>query len=164
MVAVDGSTGRDVGSVDVLVVGAGPAGAATAVACRRLGLSVAMVHRPAGGPGGGPGARTVEHVPSSVRQPLMDLGLWDAFAAADHTPCAAAYTAWGTDDLGWNILRDAVLVGVSLDVVLPGVTVRSASGALGNNKSSHIGSPHVLDLAEPGTIYPLEDRIQWNSR
>lgn len=102
MMAVDGNAGRDVGSVDVLVVGAGPAGAATAVACRRLGLSVAMVHRPAGGPGGGPGARTVEHVPSSVRQPLMDLGLWDAFAAVDHTPCAAAYTAWGSDDLGWG--------------------------------------------------------------
>lgn len=102
MMAVEGNAGPDVGSVDVLVVGAGPAGAATAVACRRLGLSVAMVHRPAGGPGGGPGARTVEHVPASVRQPLVDLGLWDTFAAADHTPCAASYTAWGSDDLGWG--------------------------------------------------------------
>jgi len=104
MMAVDGDAGPDVGSVDVLVVGAGPAGAATAVACRRLGLSVALVHRPANGPGGSGGSapRAVEHVPSSVRQPLVDLGLWDAFVAADHTPCAAAYTAWGSDDLGWG--------------------------------------------------------------
>lgn len=104
MMAVDGDAGPEGGSVDVLVVGAGPAGAATAVACRRLGLSVALVHRPAHSPGGGggPAPRAVEHVPSSVHQPLVDLGLWDAFAAAGHTPCAAAYTAWGSDDLGWG--------------------------------------------------------------
>ncbi len=100
MMAVDGDTGPDVGPVDVLVVGAGPAGAATAVACRRLGLSVALVHRPATGASGGGGA--MEHLPSSVRQPLVELGLWESFAAADHTPCAAAYTAWGSDDLGWE--------------------------------------------------------------
>lgn len=106
MMATNGETGPDVGPVDVLVVGAGPAGAATAVACRRLGLSVALVHRPVNSSGrigdGGPGARPVEHVPASVRQPLIDLGLWDAFTAADHTPCAAAYTAWGSEDLGWG--------------------------------------------------------------
>ena len=102
MVAANGDTDPDVGTVDVLVVGAGPAGAATAVACRRLGLSVALVHRPGAGVGNGAGTRPVEHVPSSVRQPLTDLGLWDGFAAADHTPCAAAYTAWGNDDLSWG--------------------------------------------------------------
>ncbi|MEZ5410059.1 MAG: tryptophan 7-halogenase [Acidimicrobiales bacterium] len=98
--ATNGDAGPDVGSVDVLVVGTGPAGAATAVACRRLGLSVALVHRP--GVGSGADARPVEHVPSSVRQPLVELGLWDAFSAAGHTPCAAAYTAWGSGDLGWG--------------------------------------------------------------
>lgn len=98
MMAANGDTGPDGGTVDVLVVGAGPAGAATAVACRRLGLSVALVHRPDRRPMAPP----VEHVPPSAHQPLLELGLWDAFAAADHTPCVAAYTAWGSDDLGWG--------------------------------------------------------------
>lgn len=82
--------------VDVVVMGAGPAGAATAIACRRLGLSVALVHRHTGCL-----TRPAEHVATSARRPLADLGLWDDFVAADHPPCAASYTAWGTSDLDW---------------------------------------------------------------
>lgn len=97
---------------DVIIVGGGPAGAATAVALARQGLTCALVERRAA-----PIARVGETLPPAVRVPLEALGLWESFVRDRHEPAAGNRSYWGSaqpDDLqfvatpygsGWHIDR-----------------------------------------------------------
>lgn len=79
---------------DVVVVGGGPAGSATALALRREGLSVAVLER-----SHYDDVRLGETVPPEIRSPLVRLGVWERFLAAGHRPSLAFVSAWGSPAL-----------------------------------------------------------------
>ena len=94
--------------LDVLVVGAGPAGAA--VAAQLAGhCRVALVGRAVqAGPAGraGPVGRAIgETLPAAARVILSDLGVWDAFTAQGHRPAWSRRSLWGGPEV---IFQDAL--------------------------------------------------------
>lgn len=123
---------------DVVVIGGGIAGCATALALQRQGLHTLVLERAA------PDAlRVGEHLPPDVRPMLSKLGLWDAFIADGHLPCPGVRASWGSPGVyereyifspygdGWNLDRrrfDASLVEA----------VRAAGGVVLHN--AHVGS------------------------
>ena len=80
---------------DVVVVGAGPAGAATAIALAQRGLTAAIVERTAA-----PILRAGETLPPAVRTSLEALGVWEPFAADGHDPSVGNRAYWGSDEAG----------------------------------------------------------------
>lgn len=83
---------------DLAVIGAGPAGAATALAlCRLGGMRVALCEADRFGR-----HRVGESIPPDTRLLLADIGLWDAFVAEGHDPCHGSCASWGSSELGYN--------------------------------------------------------------
>lgn len=96
---------------DVLIVGAGPAGAAAALTLARLGVPVTLVDREAT-----PGWRIGESLPGAARRVLFALGALDRFTAARHAPAPLRMSRWGSDDLQTlDAFRDPDGVGWHLD-------------------------------------------------
>ncbi len=110
-------------SVDVVIVGAGPAGTATALELRRAGYTVTLVER-----GRYESIRIGETLPPDIKQPLFELGVWDDFLADQHLPSPGIVSAWGGSALyqndfivnpygpGWHVDRrrfDATLARVA---------------------------------------------------
>ena len=104
---------------DVIVVGGGPAGSATALSLSRRGYSVAMIER-----SGYADTRVGETLPPSIRKLLVGLRVWDEFVAGNHSPSFGIHSAWGQAELyandfifnpygtGWHVDRarfDAML-------------------------------------------------------
>jgi 2-polyprenyl-6-methoxyphenol hydroxylase-like FAD-dependent oxidoreductase len=85
-------------SCDVAVIGAGPAGAACALALRQA--KVASVVLVDGGRPAGPAIG--ETIPPDARLLLDRLGLWQAFLEEGHEPCLGSSSAWGNATLGYN--------------------------------------------------------------
>jgi 2-polyprenyl-6-methoxyphenol hydroxylase-like FAD-dependent oxidoreductase len=77
---------------DVALVGAGPAGAATATLLAERGYRVALLHaeRPAAQPLG-------ESLSGDAAPLLARLGVWERFRAGPHRPVHARASAWGGD-------------------------------------------------------------------
>ncbi|MEA2897309.1 MAG: hypothetical protein QOJ84_2924 [Bradyrhizobium sp.] len=80
-------------TADALVIGAGPAGSATAIALLQMGRSVILVERRA------TTARPGEGLPGAARCELAALGLWDDFLAQQHGIVWSMNSAWGSEDL-----------------------------------------------------------------
>jgi flavin-dependent dehydrogenase len=80
-------------TADAAVVGAGPAGAATALLlaafCRTL-----LVDR-VEADGGTPAARIGESLPAAARRLFRDMGLWEDFQAESHAARHGALSVWG---------------------------------------------------------------------
>lgn len=131
-------------AVDVLVVGAGPAGLATAIALRMHGgLEVAVLDRC------GAAASVGETLAPGTRGLLEALGVWSDFEAQGHLPAYGTSAAWGQPEpakrdfvmmpfgCGWHLDRarfDALLARraetlgvVRLQAGLRGIA-RSADG------------------------------------
>jgi flavin-dependent dehydrogenase len=87
------------GEYEVAVLGAGPAGAACALALARRGVGGVCLLDAGRGPAG---AAIGETIPPDARILLDRLGLWRAFLAEGHEPCLGSYSAWGSDVLGFN--------------------------------------------------------------
>ncbi|MCL1048650.1 NAD(P)/FAD-dependent oxidoreductase [Shewanella abyssi] len=83
---------------DVIIVGGGPAGCATAIALHNLGVSNTLVIEASDYTA----PRIGESIPPDSRQLLEKLGIWDAFTAQKHAPCLGSYSSWGSDQLGFN--------------------------------------------------------------
>lgn len=82
----------------VVIVGGGPAGAATALALRRRGIpGVLLVEA-----GGYEAVRVGESIPPESRLLLDRLGIWQGFLAAGHEPCLGSCSVWGSDTPGYN--------------------------------------------------------------
>ena len=100
---------------DVLIIGNGPAGLASAITLRQQGALVTVVHRPADAHA----IRAGESLAASARIALMELGSWDDFLAAAHPQCYGNSSSWGDDRLflydfiqssfgeGWYVNRSA---------------------------------------------------------
>lgn len=81
-------------SCDVIVAGAGPAGAVAALVLARRGRRVTVVDDV------DPAAPTVgESLPGAARPLLRDLGLLDRVEAGPHLRSAGNVSAWGSNDL-----------------------------------------------------------------
>src|SRR5262245_20543248 len=81
------------GHTDLIVVGAGPAGAAAAIAARNAGLRVTMIEREAS-----PRPRPGEAVHPGVEPLLARLGVRDAVLAANFLRHDGHWVAWAGDD------------------------------------------------------------------
>ena len=107
-------------TVDVIVVGGGPAGAAAGAALAARGVTVAIVTTARGNP-----VRIGETVPPTIMQPLIGLGVHDEFLAGGHIAAPGTIVCWGdaqpyeTDSItnpyghGWHLDRarfDAMLL------------------------------------------------------
>jgi flavin-dependent dehydrogenase len=84
-------------SADVVVLGGGPAGCATAVALAREGISVCVI---APDRNGAP-AIGETLLPDSAEL-LEQLGLWQQFLAEGHEPSLGTCSSWGSDEIGYH--------------------------------------------------------------
>jgi len=76
--------------LDVIVVGAGPAGSATALALRQRGLHVLVIDDGRATP-----PRMGESLPAVSRLALEELGLWQDFQRQPYRPTYLVRSAWG---------------------------------------------------------------------
>jgi len=80
---------------EVVVAGAGPAGAATALTLARARRRVLLVDASAEEPG----FKIGEGLPPAARPLLQDMDLWGSFVAQDHLTSHGNLSAWGSRDL-----------------------------------------------------------------
>lgn len=97
---------------DVIVIGGGPGGSATALALARCGWSVTVIER-----SDYHDMRIGESLAPSIRPQLQALGLWQSFQEDSHLPAYGVLNAWGSGELydnayifdpygvGWHIDR-----------------------------------------------------------
>jgi 2-polyprenyl-6-methoxyphenol hydroxylase-like FAD-dependent oxidoreductase len=78
-------------SCEVLVVGGGPAGCATAIALQRRGRSCVLLERSRY-----ERPRVGESLPPPARRLLRDLGVWERFLADRHVPSPGNLSVWGS--------------------------------------------------------------------
>jgi 2-polyprenyl-6-methoxyphenol hydroxylase-like FAD-dependent oxidoreductase len=83
---------------DVVVLGAGPAGCATALSLAQAGISPVLLV----GPTRHRHLRVGESVPPDIRLVLDELGLWDEFLKERHETWLGSSSSWGADALGYN--------------------------------------------------------------
>jgi flavin-dependent dehydrogenase len=83
---------------DVVVLGAGPAGCATALSLAQAGISQVLLVEPTHHRH----LRVGESVPPDIRIVLDELGLWDEFLKENHETCLGSCSSWGADALGYN--------------------------------------------------------------
>jgi flavin-dependent dehydrogenase len=83
---------------EVAILGGGPAGCATAIALRRLGIEGVVVVEA----DGYERVRLGESIPPDSRVALERLGVWPGFVDGGHEPCLGSCSAWGDGALGYN--------------------------------------------------------------
>lgn len=83
---------------DVVILGGGPAGCATALALRTQGISKILVVES----GHYEATRVGESIPPDTRLLLDKLGIWEDFINENHETCLGSCSSWGDDELGYN--------------------------------------------------------------
>lgn len=123
---------------DVVVVGAGPAGSATALRLARAGLDVVLLER-----GAFDGQRVGESFAPEVQPLLRGLGAWDAFLALGPLPSWGTRSTWGSETpaahshvmspygRGWHVDRRAVDEMLALAAARAGVQLRTGTTVTG---------------------------------
>ncbi len=143
--------------VDVIVLGGGPAGTATAIALARLGWSVTILER-----SHYESARIGETLPPDIKHPLIALGVWDRFLADNPLESPGISSAWGQAELydngfivnphgpGWHVDRrcfDAMLARATEEL---GVEVMRGARGISVKREAPI---------EPASAFSPEGRI-----
>jgi flavin-dependent dehydrogenase len=91
------------GACDVLIVGAGPAGSATALMLARLYADIPIKPRVLLiETSRFDTFRIGESLPPDARALLDQLDVLPAFLASGHQPCFGSLSSWGSDELGFN--------------------------------------------------------------
>ncbi|MGC2698258.1 MAG: tryptophan 7-halogenase, partial [Candidatus Angelobacter sp.] len=127
---------------DVVILGGGPAGTATALALKRLdsALQIALVEK-----AGYSAMRIGETLPPLAQMLLRELGVWEAFLATSPLASHGTRAAWGSSDFhenefifsphghGWHVDRtafDAMLAAeaarAGIEVILPAAPYTSS--------------------------------------
>ncbi len=100
-------------TLDVMVLGGGPAGAATALTLARHGCSVALAER-----SDYASDRAGETLPPAIQPLLVQLGVWEQFLEQKPAPSFGVRSAWGSAELrshdfiftpygsGWHVARN----------------------------------------------------------
>jgi flavin-dependent dehydrogenase len=82
----------------VAIVGGGPAGCSAALKLLREGIAdVCLIDRRTKGT-----VHLGETLLPDSRPLLQELGIWESFLGAEHSPCLGCCSAWGSDQLGFN--------------------------------------------------------------
>lgn len=84
-------------AVDVVVIGGGPAGSATAIALAQLGWSATILER-----SHYESTRIGETLPPEIKRPLIVLGVWERFLADGPMESPGIMAAWGHPELYEN--------------------------------------------------------------
>jgi flavin-dependent dehydrogenase len=112
---------------DVVVVGAGPAGAATARRLAQSGCRVALLEQSAFDE-----ARVGESLAPAVQAPLMALGVWESFIALNPLPSFGTRSAWGSEEAGEHShLMTPYLTGWHVDRVKVDAMLAAAAANAG---------------------------------
>jgi flavin-dependent dehydrogenase len=82
--------------VDVAILGAGPAGSATALALCGSGLTTLLVDRPRDS------AQIGETLPPAIKKLLFELGVWERFLTQEHLPSHSTCAIWGQEGAHCN--------------------------------------------------------------
>ena len=80
-------------SFDIVVIGGGPSGTASAITLAHSGYSVAIIERTQYDQ-----ARVGETLPPSARVPLADLGVWEEFIGTKPIPSHGILSCWGSPE------------------------------------------------------------------
>jgi flavin-dependent dehydrogenase len=112
-------------AADVLVVGAGPAGATLSLRLSRIGCSVVLLERSVFDE-----FRVGESLPPAAAERLQRLGVWEAFLETCPVPVHGVQSAWGNEELDSStFLGDPLLNGWHLDRPLFDAMLTSAEHA-----------------------------------
>lgn len=160
--------GADAGTeVDVLIVGAGPAGAAAALTFTRYtGLSVLLVDR-----SGEPGLALGELVTPGVL-PLLDfIGVPEALTGDGHDPAQGVAAAWSTPQplprdflfgargQGWHVDRKRFNRRLAVEAQRRGATVALRTKVLAIDATGADGRPWQVRLSGAGGRRLLRPRL-----
>lgn len=141
---------------DVAVIGAGPAGSATALTLARAGVSVAVFEKETGS-----GWKIGEGLPPVARQVLQRLGVWERFVADNHLASYGNCSAWGSNKLvdhsfvfnpyghGWHLDRSR------FDQMLLDAAIEAGAKLL---------STAEFEIAETDFVVDASGRSSWFAR
>ena len=120
-------------TADVLIAGAGPAGAALSLRLARVGCSVVLLERSVFEE-----FRVGESLPPSAAGRLQRLGVWEAFLETRPAPVHGVQSAWGSEELdSSSFLGDPLLNGWHLDRPLFDAMLTSAAECAGARVFRH---------------------------
>lgn len=151
-------------STDVVVLGGGPAGTATALALARVGRTVVILERSRY-----ESVRVGEALPPEVRLPLAELGVWQSFLDGGPAPSPGVAFAWGEPTprdndfiinpfgLGWHIDRLRFDMMLARAAEACGVTVLRAARLLSGTRAP-TGS-WLLRAIVGGRAVPFQARV-----
>jgi flavin-dependent dehydrogenase len=156
--------GSDASAVDVLVVGAGPAGCAAAAAASRLGRTVALLHHvPASAGGADARFRIGEGAAPGTPQLIDEIFGNDthAFTPSVHVRCPSIISAWGGSDpvvsehmtnplgVAWNLDRNRFDADLRAGAERLGVSLRGG-GQVTKAKRDGAGWTIAFAARDPG--------------
>jgi flavin-dependent dehydrogenase len=147
------------GEFDVAVIGAGPAGAATARQLSQAGCRVLLLERSRFD-----APRVGESLAPATQPLLAQLGVWQQFLALSPLPSYGTRSAWGSTELldhshllspygcGWHLDRLAFDRMLADAAAAAGAQLRSGTICAGCDRSA--GGPWELRLSEGGRRVP----------
>lgn len=147
---------------EIVIVGGGPAGAATAIEISRRGHSTLLIDRSLRSD-----FKIGEGLPPAACVPLRQLGVWETFARDGHLPCYGNESLWGSDTPhttdfildphghGWHLDRLRFDDSLREAAVSAGAEFRSDT-ELQNIERTSNGDAWQLDVATPNGRHSIE--------